>query len=92
MSDAAPAPDIPPGDFEPGEFGRVIVTRMLTDTCESWAETWDIVPYPRKNDLAFALASLAAGLVEQLAKRDGMAPLEWWQQALVADARMKGSE
>lgn len=75
-----------PDDFDPIQFGRVLVTRVLTDTSESWAEVGDIGFYERKGELAFHLAGLAAQLVEQLAARDGLTPLEWWQRALTEDA------
>jgi hypothetical protein len=81
-----------PNDFDPPEFGRVLVTRMLTDTSQSWAETADIVFYERKGDLAFHLAGLAAQLVEQLALRDGLTPLDWWQRSLAYDAVKRGEE
>lgn len=75
-----------PDDFDPVQFGRVLVTRILTDTSEAWAEVGDIGFYERQGDLAFHLAGLAAQLVGQLALRDGVAPLEWWQRALAEDA------
>ena len=81
-----PQVSVPPDDFDPIQFGRVLVTRMLTDTSEAWAETADIGFYERKGDLAFHLAGLAAQLVDQLALRDGLTPLEWWRRALAEDA------
>ncbi|MBN6054541.1 hypothetical protein JYK22_21545, partial [Nonomuraea sp. RK-328] len=83
---------VPPDGFDPIQFGRVLVTRMLTNTPESWAETADIVFYERKGDLAFHLAGLAAQLVEQLALRDGLTPLEWWQRSLAYDAQKCNEE
>jgi hypothetical protein len=81
-----PQVSVPPDDFDPIQFGRVLVTRMLTNTSESWAEVGDIGFYERKSDLALHLAGLAAQLVEQLAARDGLTALEWWQRALAQDA------
>lgn len=83
--DKTPSISINPNDFDPVDFGRILVTRMLTDTTESWAEVGDIAFFKQKGDLAFHLACLCVQMATDIALREGITPLEWWQSVLAAN-------